>query len=795
MHSRRIGEFALMNTDLPRSSDDPRSPSERGTDEPSGPARRPSIKSLVRKPSFDQVLLLVMATSFVAIISFLCQLRYENFLTYDWDLGLNQQMLWSTTHGRLLYETADLEFYGVHSFLQIHSTYIAIPFSLVYSAAPFAGTLFVIQSAAFASSVFPLYLIARRILASRALTFSLIGIYLIGFTVISALFFDFHWESFIPVEFLSFYYLVERRRYAWSIVPALLGMLTLEVFPFLIVGVVLCGLADRVDKVGFWRDTLFRDRDTRILASLLVLAVVGYALLRLAEYWIIPHAIGQPSVPIAGSQDPLVLFALTASSATLPQSTIYWLLLLASLGMLPLLAPRFLLLSVPWVFASVFVTPAFSDNFGDQYSLIAIAPLAVAAANGLAWLEGRGVTTRKGLPTSVLLVVTSASLVGLAVFEDGSRELLSGILAPPAWVVLLLPMFGLLLIVPWRTERLKHVPKGLASVILPPITKPVRRALRRLPFGLLLSAALLSVVMSPLNPTNTGATQYPGYFGFQWNENPVAGEMGWILGEMPRNATVLASDNLFPYLANDPNAYPVPWYQVTPGDPPFFPFSANVTPKFVLVDSSQFAFLPPNLQPVLWNSSVYGLVAYIFYQQYPGSLYLFEHGFTGALAVRNLSPLPSNYYFTGANLSIGPSGQGIQDGNAKFGVAVESVQATNPAGNGQCIWYGPYATFPPGQYTVTLNLSGNASPASRTPNPQLLLVDASGLGSPGYYFLQPIFAAQLSGTSWAEFHFNVTIDKPYPNEEIRGYLVYPSYSAGARPNGQILLNYVEVTRE
>ena len=784
-----------MNTDQSQPCHGQQTPPAPGTDEPSETAPRSRTKLLVQRLGADHLLLLVTAAVYVAIVSFLCQLRYENFLTFDWDLGLNQQMLWTTAHGQLLYESADWELYGVHSFLQLHSTYIAIPFSLVYNAAPFASTLFVIQSAAFATSIFPLYLLARRVLASRALTFSFIGIYLFGFTVISALFYDFHWESFIPVEFLSFFYLVERRRFAWSVVPALVGMLTLEVFPFLIVGVVLYGLADRIDKLGFAGNTLVRDRDTRMLASLLLFAAVGYALLRLVEYWIIPQAVGQPLVPLAGSQNPFALFEITASLATLPQSTIYWLLLLAGFGMLPLLAPRLLLLSVPWAFASVFVTPMFSDNFGDQYTLIAIAPLAVAALNGLAWLEGRTTTTRKGLPTSALLVAASLLLVGLAALEAGSRELLSGVIAPAAWVVLLLPLFGLLLILPWRVERTQPAPKGWGSVLLPPITKPVRRALRRLPFALLLSAALLSVVMSPLNPTNFGATQYPGYFGFQWNENPVAGEMNWILGEMPKNATVLASDNLFPYLANDPNAYPVPWYPVTPGNPPVFPFSANATPDFVLVDSSQAIFLPSDFQSVLWNSSVYGLVAYIFYQEYPGSLFLFEHGFRGAFSVRNLSPLPNTYFFTGANLSIGPSGQVIQDSNAKFGVAVESVPAANPAGNGQCIWYGPYVTFPPGQYTVTLNLSGNASQALGTTNPQLLLADASGLGSPGYYFLQPIFAAQLSNSSWREFHFNVSIDKPYPNEEIRGYLVYPTYSAGARPNGQILLNYVEVTRD
>jgi uncharacterized membrane protein len=748
-------------------------------------------RNLARNIRVEHLALFGVAFVYVAVVAYLCELRYENFLTLNWDLGLNQQMLWTTTHGKLLYESADLETYGFHSFLQVHSTYIALPIALVYGLAPTPGTLFVIQSAAFAASIFPLYLIARRSVTDQRLVFAIIVVYLICFAVISGLFYDYHWEAFIPVEFLSLFYLFERRRYAWSLVPASLGVLTLEVFPFLILGVVAFGLYNQLEGVEFQWERMIRDRRTRMLAGFLVFALASYGAIRILEYSVIPILIGQPSAA-SGIQTALSSFDALATLGTVSSSTVYWLLLLASFGMLPLLAPRFLLLSLPWLIESVFLQPVFSSGFGNQYSLIAIAPVAIAAVQGLGWIEKRSASTEAGARISVALVLTSILLVGSAALNGGSRVLLSGNVGPVNWLLLLLPLFGVLLIAPWRSTPEPPFPafrtftraRGRLRK-----SRTARRVLNRLPYALLCSVAILSVVMSPLNVTNFSATQYPGYSGFHWGENPMSVQMGWVLGFMPHNSQVLAADNLFPYIANNPNAYSTLWFPYTPSSAPFFPFSPNSTPEFVLADGSQFALLPLYLQVDVWNASDYGVVAFVFAMAYPGSVYLFEKGYTGPIGERVLSPTPNPYFFSGTNLSTGSSGQTVQNSSAKFGVSLDSKRADNSSGVGNSIWYGPYVGFLPGNYTVTMNLTGGRANSSVPSNTPVLFVNSGVYPLESDFYAASISAATLSSGPWVDLVFNITIPDPFPNVEFRGYLDYTN----SEPNGYVALNYIEVS--
>ena len=57
--------------------------------------------------------------------------------------------------------------------------------------------------------------------------------FILNFAVLSGVFYDFHWESFIPLEFFLFIYLYEKGRYKSSLLVLALGALTLQVFPFM----------------------------------------------------------------------------------------------------------------------------------------------------------------------------------------------------------------------------------------------------------------------------------------------------------------------------------------------------------------------------------------------------------------------------------------------------------------------------------------------------------------------------------------------------------------------------------
>lgn len=89
-----------------------------------------------------------MVVAFTGALTYFSQLRFENFLTGAFDLGVNHQLLWTGSHGYLLYETPDRLISGIHSFLEINSTYLAFAVAPLYSTFPVPATPFALQSAA-----------------------------------------------------------------------------------------------------------------------------------------------------------------------------------------------------------------------------------------------------------------------------------------------------------------------------------------------------------------------------------------------------------------------------------------------------------------------------------------------------------------------------------------------------------------------------------------------------------------------------------------------------------------------
>ena len=270
-----------------------------------------------------------MIAVYTLALTYLCQLRFESFGSSTFDLGVNQQLLWTASHGSLLYETPDRVTTGIHSFLEIHSTYIAFLIAPLYEAIPYPATLFALQSAAAGSAVFPLYLISRKSNLSSSLVFPLLALYLVNFGVIAALFFDFHWEVFLPAELLWFYYLFRRRSFALALVPTAVGFLTLEIYPVLGVGVVIVFLYEKLVQLGLRPGVLLRDRDVRVALGFVAVLSVLYVLFLVSEHQVIPSLVGtQGSIGVYTGVNHSLEFS--AAAQTVPVSAMYWLLVVRS---------------------------------------------------------------------------------------------------------------------------------------------------------------------------------------------------------------------------------------------------------------------------------------------------------------------------------------------------------------------------------------------------------------------------------------------------------------------------------
>lgn len=774
--------------------------------------------------------LVLLVVAFTVGYFVACWIRFQALYDTNWDLGINMQALWSTTHGSVLYEAGDYETTGVKSLLSIHSTYIAIPVAYLYALIPGPGTLFAIQAAVVASSAVPLYLIGRKGGLTEAWLIGGLAVYLLTFTISSAILYDFHWEAFIPAEFAWTYYLWTQRRYALAFVPAVLGVLTLEVFPFLLVGLVLYFAYHSVSRRFFSHQSESSPASsnegegafsrTWPLLGLLIFALVSYVVLRVLQHDVVPMIVGTtPSslshqISLGYSQ----LFGITATSQTLPPSLVYWFLLFAAFGFIPLLVRQsLLLLSLPWFWASVFVDPTYASAFGNQYAFVAVATLAVAFIEGLAAVQ-RSVQandTRAPTPLEWLLVVVPFFVIAVLYSTQILRPTREGeYVLLVAGVVVVAVLFLILLSrsrragwsrTVWHTTtrvrdsegRVAYRQSTRFSIRLPrteappPIAGLTRYRSKAGPVlvGVLVIVVMSNLALSPFSPANFQATVFPGY-RFSTTMNPAYTDVPHLLANLPANATIVASDNLFPFVADDSNAYSLLFGKAT--GTPFLPFNAHRLPAYVLVSISEWSAVPSFLTNSIFNQSDYGLVGMIYSGGYPESIYLLESGYQGASTIYEATPFSNTTVLCPSEFDLGASGRLVAASGTACGSEIESVPAANLSGNGHTVWFGPYLTVLPGEYELTISLKGGVD-AGKSAKSGVVLLNGGGYGvtSPWYSF--NVDGTSLSPSSWTNVTLELNITWPVSGAEFRGYIDYTG-SNPTKANGFIDLNFVQLSR-
>lgn len=270
-------------------------------------------------------------TSLIAGYWAVCSLLiHRSFHSNGWDLGLIDQVLWNSAHGRLFeYSFRDISFAGDHW----------QPFLLVLVPLKWLGSgpelLLIVQAIVLAAAAIPLYAAART--AGGGGAGALAGAYLIGLGVARAVSFDFHIEAFAPLlAFTALWALAQ----GWRVVfiAAALLILALKEDGALL-ALALCWIA--------W----FAFRERKPAAAVAVAAMV-YALLVTSV--IIPHFRGADLNPFAerygylGESPAEALWGIVAHPdlvmRQLARSEVIQAIaiVLASSALLPLLVPRLL---------------------------------------------------------------------------------------------------------------------------------------------------------------------------------------------------------------------------------------------------------------------------------------------------------------------------------------------------------------------------------------------------------------------------------------------------------------------
>lgn len=680
---------------------------------------------------------MAMAVYFAVSLTY-SLLRVVELQTTTWDLGIYQQAIWSTSHGRPFYEAADLETGGFGTFLQVHSVYVLYGVVPLYAVWPSETLLLGIQSAVVALAAVPLYLLGREVVGSSWWGLAGAGLYLAWAPTLASNLYDFHIEAFLPLEIFAFVLLWQRGRYGWGFGVALVAFATMELTPVLLFFV---GLFYLIPTSGAIRHALRELRETRALpawlakgartflarsrwvasAGLLGVCVAAYYLnLLLRERYLAP-LLGVPAFPtfnsgyvIGGTFGELGLLGQNLADGFLVK-VLAWGLLLALLGFVPLLAPRALVLAVPWLAFTFFSANPNYVTLGFQYGFIEAAALLVAFVFGMPALAGR--------------LRPRPAPLGDA---DPPSEAPSGSGGPGS---------------PIRPAPARPRPWGSVLAIA---------------FAVLLA---VNVAASPLDPWLQRSDGLGSAYGVSLAVPAGFATVQMLAGLVPPQASVLASDNLFPLVANSVHAYSFFWQA---NDRLYLPFNATQLPQFVFLSQDRTDAVPAWLTADLYNSSDYGLRG-ISWSTAVGPVLLFESGFHGAPAQYSV-PSRATQEYTGAGLDPQAAGRLVQTGDPQYPVAVESVpEVSGP------IWSAPYGNLPVGNYTVTLGLSAHAASPGGPPAPgtSTLFVNSNAFGQP-VWFQGFLNFSTLAQPTWVAVTFSVVVTQPAIEVEVRGYLSDPA---------------------
>ncbi len=657
-------------------------------------------------------------------------MRALELQTSTWDMGTYQQALWSTAQSRPFYTAANLETDGYLSLLQVHTVFVLYPLVPVYSLAPSQVTLFAVQSAVVAVAAHPLYRFARDRTGSRRLALLAGLAYLVWAPTLTSNLYDFHVEALLPLEVFAFVFLWNRERYRAGFAVAAVAFLTLEVTPILLFfvgiffllpsGATLGGAVRRVREVGLSHVLAEQLRGAwaqpRVVATigLLVACLFAYGALEyvradylVATLGVVPVPNGGYAVPPAGSFGALGLSVANLSSGFALKLQ-DWLVYLALLGFVPLLAPRALAIAVPWVAFSFLSASTVYASLGYQYGFLVSCALFVPFVCGLA--------------------------VGRSWYLNRSHD------APDP-----------------RTEPGEARPfrwrRGRAGVS--------DRTLRLFVVAAIVLLAA-NLALTPADPLAQGGSSGAAY---QFSYEIPAGfsDVQRVVDLLPSRAVVLASADLFPLVANDVSAYSFYWtgdfYNL------YVPFNTSHLPAYVLVAQAQEGAVFPWLASTLYDSGAYG-VRGIAWGSAAGAVVLFEEGYDGPADEFGTAPSSASSY--GGNSLVYPDAAYLASmPGSRFANVV--VSAPNLVG---LMWLGPDASIGPGTYRVTVWVNATPQNAAEPPaaNTSVLGVGSYAFAQPNLYYHEIPFA-ELDRPAWVPLNFTVTFAAPTFSWEVEGVVL------------------------
>lgn len=372
-----------------------------------------SLTSLKRNPI---VILFIIVLLQASILSYLSIMKHYAFMTTAWDLGIYEQVIWSTLNtGRIFWYTVEIMINPSCNFLGIHFSPFLLLVLPAYAISQTTETLLTLQAFFLALGAVPLYkLVAyERGSYKQALVFA--SIYLAYPPVIGVALFDFHVQAFLPFLFFSAFYYFRKEEWGKFFFFIILSLMTIEFVPLIVIFFGFYGLWINRKKIlmslrSFNLKRLLLTKTVLVSIMTIILGFIWFIVALSLISRINPSAPPHPNW--AASGDPVhnlsgfIFNVLTNPIRTLEiiftsadQKALYIIGLLAPLAFLPCLDLPSLMIGAPWFFV-VFLSnyPPYYSSIGYQYVAF-IAPFvfisAVCGVKNLSQIKQRARSCRR----------------------------------------------------------------------------------------------------------------------------------------------------------------------------------------------------------------------------------------------------------------------------------------------------------------------------------------------------------------------------------------------------------------
>jgi uncharacterized membrane protein len=348
------------------------------------------IRTIMRS---DYFVLFLIASIYIVIVSSLALSRHYAFGTNTWDLGIYSQSLYSTlNHRKILYYTAELTGNPSGSLFGIHFSPFLFLLVPVYALYQNPVTLLILRPIAISIGLIPIYWIIRdQQLNNRWLTFFLAIIYLV-YPPITTPLSNFDVEVFLPALFLFAIHYFRKRKLIHSYIFVALALLVNEFVPLIVMAMaVYVFLSHREEIINGLRSRKLT-KNAIFSIALLLSGIIFFILASAVITTFNPNALSTKWEwgEFGTSPGEIVTNVLTNPAKTIQillndgQNKFFYITaLFGPLAFLSFLDPLTLIMTLPWLMASLLSVNPLYYAIGTQYPAFVSPFLFVAAINGI----------------------------------------------------------------------------------------------------------------------------------------------------------------------------------------------------------------------------------------------------------------------------------------------------------------------------------------------------------------------------------------------------------------------------